>query len=354
MLGEYEVPEERMTVVLSDEQRVLVDTARKLLADVAAPLPPAWGSDTDGMDRALWRSLAGLGLLGLAVAEARGGSGGGVRDLCLVAEQVGAALPRIPFAGTAAVLAMGPADASALVDGSVVAVPAWETFPTVPARRAGSVRLSGSTVDGSLRAVPFGMDADLLLAFAGDTPVLVDLARPEVTRRPAEVFDVTEPAAMIEFTGAAARVLDPGDFARRVPAVVAAELVGTAQRAFEGAVSYARQRQQFGRAIGSFQAVKHLLADRYVQLDAARLLVDRAATAIDEGSDDAEFAARTALAAASDAAVATTGDALQVHGGVGFTWEHPSHVYLKRARARRTLFGSPAQQLDALADHVFA
>jgi alkylation response protein AidB-like acyl-CoA dehydrogenase len=122
----------------------------------------------------------------------------------------------------------------------------------------------------------------------------------------------------------------------------------------DGAVEFAGQRHQFGRAIGSFQAIKHLLADRHVQLDAARLLVERAAAAIDEDRPDAAVAARTALAAASDAADAVTRDALQVHGGIGFTWEHPSHVYLKRARARRSLLGSPEVQLDALADHVLA
>jgi alkylation response protein AidB-like acyl-CoA dehydrogenase len=130
---------------------------------------------------------------------------------------------------------------------------------------------------------------------------------------------------------------------------LAAELVGTAQRALDGAVAYAKERRQFGRPIGSFQAIKHLLADRHVQLDAARMLVHAAAAAIDVGDGGAEEAAAAALVAVCDAADATTGDALQVHGGIGFTWEHPSHVYLKRARARRVLLGSQARQLDGLA-----
>jgi alkylation response protein AidB-like acyl-CoA dehydrogenase len=117
------------------------------------------------------------------------------------------------------------------------------------------------------------------------------------------------------------------------------------------------QRRQFGRPIGSFQAIKHMLADRYVQLDAARLVVHAAANRIDAAPDsadspDVELAARTALAAASDAADAATADALQTHGGIGFTWEHPSHVLLKRARARRILLGSPARQLEAIAAQV--
>ncbi|PKV99988.1 alkylation response protein AidB-like acyl-CoA dehydrogenase [Amycolatopsis echigonensis] len=343
-----------MSMPLSAEQHELVAVARKLLAGPAGSLPPAWEARDAGADRALWRSLGELGLLGLGVAEDRGGSGGGMRELCLVAEQVGIAVARIPFSGAAAVLAFDHEHADAVARGSVLAIPAWETFPVVPGRRAAALELTGSTVDGELRSVGFGMDADLVLAFAGDTPVLVDLAGPGVARSPREAFDVTEPVASIRLTRAAATVLAPVEYAPRTLTVVAAELVGTGQRALDGAVEYAKQRHQFGRAIGSFQAIKHLLADRHVQLDGTRLLVERAAAAIDEGRPDAELAARTALAAATEAAQRAAGDALQVHGGIGFTWEHPSHVFLKRTRARRSLFGSPARQLDSLGARLFA
>jgi acyl-CoA dehydrogenase len=343
-----------MSIPLSAEQHELVTVARKLLAEPAGSLPPPWTARDEGIDRALWRSLGELGLLGLGMAEDRGGSGGGVRELCLVAEQIGAALARVPFAGTAAVLAFDDDRVGPVAGGSTVAVPAWETFPLVPGRRATALELSGSTVDGEVRAVCFGMDADLLLAFAGDTPLLVDLAGPGVERSPGDALDVTEPVATIRLARAAATVLDPVECTPRVLTVVAAELIGTGQRALDGAVEYAKQRHQFGRAIGSFQAVKHLLADRHVQLDGARLLVDDAAIAIDEGRPGTEVRARTALAAASEAAQSAAGDALQVHGGIGFTWEHPSHVFLKRTRARRSLFGSPARQLDSLASRLFA
>ncbi len=133
-----------MPFAVTDEQRELVSTARKLLADAARadPPPPAWDTRDAGINRKLWRSLAELGLLGLGVAEERGGSGAGVRELCLLAEQVGAAVLRVPFTGTAAVLAIlgqgaGGQDVSAIVDGSVVAVPAWETFPFIPAHSPG-------------------------------------------------------------------------------------------------------------------------------------------------------------------------------------------------------------------------
>jgi acyl-CoA dehydrogenase len=338
-----------------DEQRELVATVRAVLAESAEPPDVPWDAIDDGMDRSLWGLLAKLGLVGLGVGEDRGGSGGGLRELCLVAEQLGGVVGRVPFAGTAAVLAAGPPDAGSIADGSVVAVLAWETFPDLPHRRDG-LALSGTTVEGALRAVPFGMDADLLLAFAGERAVLVDLAQPGVFRQPVSAFDVTEPVAAMSLSAAQATVLElvgPEAFLPRALTVVAAELIGTGQRALSGAVDYAKQRHQFGRAIGSFQTIKHLLADRYVQLEAAALLVDWAITAVDDAAPDALIAARTALVAATEAAHAAAADALQVHGGIGFTWEHPSHLFLKRTRSRRSLFGSPAEQLEMLGAQIF-
>ena len=232
-------------------------------------------------------------------------------------------------------LAAGAPHVSRIVNGSVIAVPAWETLPGLPGTRRDALSLSGPRVEGALQAVAFGMDADLLLAFAGDTAIFLDLDKPGVRRHAVTAFDVTEPAAAITVVGAEATIVEPGAFLPRALTVVAAELLGTGQRALDGAVEYAKQRYQFGRAIGSFQAIKHMLADRYVQLDAARLLVDAAVTAIDDGRPDALAAVRTAVVAATEAAQAAVGDALQIHGGIGFTWEHPSHVFLKRVRAGR-------------------
>jgi alkylation response protein AidB-like acyl-CoA dehydrogenase len=271
-----------------------------------------------------------------------------------VAEEIGGACARVPFVGTASALAEGAPDVGPIVDGFLVVVPAWETHPALPGRRSAALTLSGTTIDGSLQAVAFGMDADALLAYAGDTAIIVDLNQTGVWRQSIPAFDVTEPVAAITLRAAEAVVLEPSPSWPWIRTVVAAELIGTARRALDGAVQYAKERHQFGRAIGSFQGIKHMLADRYVQLEAAGLLVDAAITAVDEGRSGAPAAALAALAAATEAAQAAAGDALQTHGGIGFTWEHPSHVFLKRVRARRSLFGSPAQQLDALADHILA
>jgi acyl-CoA dehydrogenase len=345
-----------MPIPRSDEQHELVATTHRLLhAHEAGQLPPSWSGTGDRLNRELWRSLVELGLVGVGVPEAQGGSGGGLRELCLVVEQIGASCARVPFTGAAVVLGANVAHRASVVDGSVVAVPAWETFPIVPRRRPNALQLSGSRVDGQLTAVPFGMDADVALAFVGDTAVTIEMAQPEVAREPVSSFDVTEPVAAVSFSGATATIVEPGPILSRASTVLAAELVGTGQRALDGAVDYAKQRRQFGRAIGSFQAIKHMLADSYVQLDAARLLVDAAITADEESrAEDALAAARTALVAAITAAETAAGDGLQTHGGIGFTWEHPSHVYLKRVRSRRSLLGSPAAQLDELATHVLA
>jgi acyl-CoA dehydrogenase len=354
--------------VLSDELRELGSTSMRLLERSArtSPLPPPFDAPA-GLDRELWSSLAGLGLLGLAVPEELGGSGGGATELCVVAEQVGAALPAVPFAGTvavAAVLVAGADDGVArqalgeVVKGTAIVVPAWETFPAqvVPGSRA-ALRLRDDRVEGALAAVPFGLDADLVLAFADHTDsrmlVLLDTSWDAVRVRAVESLDVVEPVAAVDVRPVAAPRVPISAFPTTlIRMALAAELIGTAQRALDGAVAYAKERRQFGRPVGSFQAIKHLLADRHVQLDAARMLVHAAAAAIDAGDGGAEEAAAAALVAACDAADATTGDALQVHGGIGFTWEHPSHVYLKRARARRVLLGSQARQLEGLAQLI--
>jgi acyl-CoA dehydrogenase len=253
--------------VLSDELRELGSTSRRLLERSArtSPLPPAFGAPA-GLDRELWSSLAGLGLLGLAVPEELGGSGGGATELCVLAEEVGGALPAVPFAGTTAVAAVLVAAAddgvarqvlADVVKGTLVVAPAWETFPAqvVPGRRA-ALRRSGDRVEGALAAVPFGLDADLVLAFADPrTLVLLDTSRDAVRVRAVEALDVVEPVAAVDVEPVAAPLVPIAEVPiARIRVALAAELVGTAQRALDGAVTYAKERRQFGRPIGSFQA----------------------------------------------------------------------------------------------------
>jgi alkylation response protein AidB-like acyl-CoA dehydrogenase len=359
-----------MQFSLTEEHAQVAATVRQLLADDAdhAPATP------HRLNRGLLATLAKLDLLGLAVLEALGGAGATTLELVVLAEEIGAALPLVPFAASAVVSTLVLAahdepeahDAlSRLVDGTATSTTAWTTFPGK--LRTGSVattenlRLVDGAVSGELTAIPFGADADFLLLFVtgpAATTALLDLTASGVRRTRTASFDLSEPTASITLDGVAPLFLSTpaqtADVVRRVaPAVLtalAAELLGTGRQALDNAVAYAKQREQFGRAIGSFQALKHLLADRYVQLEAARGLVHYAAWACHEPG--AELAARTALAAASDAALAAAADNLQTHGGIGFTWEQSAHRYLRRARARRSLLGTPAQQLDHIAERI--
>jgi alkylation response protein AidB-like acyl-CoA dehydrogenase len=351
-----------MQFSLTDEHAQLAAAARRLLADHAT-------MDRTRLDRDLLATLAKLDLLGLPVAEDLGGAGAGTLELAVLAEEIGAALPLVPFAASAVLstLVLAAHDegdtVSHLVNGSATSTTAWTTFPAELS--TGSLNVKPS-LGGKLTGIPFGGDADFLLAFAdtadGRVTALYDLNSPEVRRTRANSFDLSEPVATITLGGASPMFRSTPEQTAKVvrqvaPAVfttLAAELVGTGRRALDDAVAYAKQREQFGRVIGSFQAIKHLLADRHVQLDAARGLVHYAAWASDHGEPDAELAARSALAAASDAALAAAADNLQTHGGIGFTWEQSAHHYLRRARARRSLLGTPARQLDHIADRILA
>jgi alkylation response protein AidB-like acyl-CoA dehydrogenase len=352
-----------MRFALTDEHRELTRTVHRLLVERRGAFPPAFGP-IPGPDPDLWRELAGLGLLGLTVPERLGGAGAGLLEAALVAEQAGATLPPVPYlpvAVAAAVLAGAHGDAGngpgaemlkGITDGSLLVVPAWETFPRSVAgrHRTDTLRLEDGRVSGSLTAVPYGTDADVLLAVAGGALVSLRLDRPGVRGTARDGLDVVERIAAIELASVDAHVLGPGRFGDRTLAAVrtlfAAELVGLAGQCVDAAVTHARERHQFGRPIGSFQAVKHTLADRHIQVDAARLLLHWAAATGDP------HAASLAVQAAGDAADAASADNLQTLGGMGFTWEASAHVLLKRARTRRALLGTSARQLDAIADRL--
>jgi alkylation response protein AidB-like acyl-CoA dehydrogenase len=227
--------------VLSDELRELGGTSRRLLerSARATPFPPPFDAPA-GLDRELWSALAGLGLLGLAVPEDLGGSGGGATELCVLAEEVGAALPAVPFAGTVAVTALLAACAddgtarqvlAEVVKGTLVVAPAWETIPAqlVPGRRAALRRTDGH-VHGALAAVPFGADADMVLTFADPaTAVLLDTSTDAVGVRAVPALDAVEPLAAIDVQPVAAPLLPVAELPTAlVRLALAAELVGTA------------------------------------------------------------------------------------------------------------------------------
>ncbi|MGH3762789.1 acyl-CoA dehydrogenase family protein [Actinophytocola sp.] len=312
-----------------------------------------------------WQALGTqLGVLGLGVPEKWRGSGAGTVAAAAAAEELGGALAPVPYlsAAFAARLLVDSGDEAAcgqlladLCTGSrtfaVVGTDAsgdWGRPSTVASRGPDGWRLDGaaaSVVDGPVAT-------DLLVVTEGPALFHVDVAAAGVTRDPVPTLDLTRPQADLRFVSVPARrVGDAVDLAGATSVVVtllAAELVGVARTMLDTAVSYAKSRLQFGRPIGSFQAVKQRCADMLVELELARSVADHAAWTHDHGGDDPALATSLAQVVTTDAARRVTGDALQVLGGVGFTWEHPAHLYYKRAVAAAALWGGRAHR-DRLA-----
>jgi alkylation response protein AidB-like acyl-CoA dehydrogenase len=216
---------------------------------------------------------------------------------------------------------------------------------------------------GTIRSVADALPAGVLLVPAEGVPnglYLVEATAPGVHRAPVTSLDMTRQLCDITLDGAPARQLAVGsDAAAAVEAglragavVLAAEQVGLAQRCLDTTVAYAKERRQFARQIGSFQGLKHRLADLWAAIAQARAASRYAAACLASGDADIPVAVALAKSACSDVAVTAAQECVQMHGGIGFTWEHPAHLYLKRAKAASVAFGTPGQHRAALADLV--
>ena len=352
-----------MDFALTQDQGFLQDSARAFLADAAGPEAlRAVVAGLTGFDSVLWHRMAKeLGYAGLMVPQAHGGAGLGAVEMALVLEETGRTLAAVPFFETAvlavqAVLAAGsPVQQAALLpglaDGSCKA--SFAGTASRPLLQDGRLR-------GVATFVTFAPVANLLIVATSDASLLaLPMPMAGVTIEPLPTLDRTRRFARVEFdcavpetailgaAGAAAqaiqRVLDIG------AGLLAAEQTGGAQFCLDSTVAFAKQRVQFGRLIGSFQAYKHMLADMMVAIEASRSAALYAAAAIDEDGGELEEACRIARIWASDCYKTCAGEAIQLHGGIGFTWEHHAHLYFKRARATATWLGTPDQHREALA-----
>jgi alkylation response protein AidB-like acyl-CoA dehydrogenase len=334
---------------------------------------------TPAYDPKVWTRLGSeLGVLGLGVPQELGGSDGGTVDAAVAVEELGAALFCGPVFGTLALsipalVAAPPSPLREHTLGPLVAGARTAAF-AVP-DRAGSfaadavtVRAAGSgdgwSVTGAVeRVVDAGAADDLLVAATGPDGVslyVVDAAGPGVERTPLSTMDLTRPQATLRFTDASARLLAGPQQAPRVcehalrvgSVLLAAEQVGGAQQLLDHSVAYAKERLQFGRPIGSFQAVKHRLADMFVTLEHARSAAYHGAWALQDGTDAPALAASIAQATCSEAYTGIAADAVQVHGGIGFTWEHRTHLYFKRAFTDAALLGGAEEHRSRIAELV--
>ncbi|WP_043614221.1 acyl-CoA dehydrogenase family protein [Nonomuraea candida] len=327
-----------MKLVLSQEQQELRAAVRGYLS-TASPLSKA----RQGYDPQVYTRLNGeLGLPGLVVPEEYGGSGAGMAELAVVLEETGAALLPGPFLATAfTALALTQVPDKELLSG----IAEGRIAATID---GAELTHDGAAVSGVLPRTLSGMEADVLVvpAHGADGLVMtaVELAGPGVTRTPLETLDLTRGQALVTLDAAPARVLGPAPesgILDRLRVALAAEQLGVMRAALDAIVAYAKVRVAFGRYIGSYQGVKHKLADMHCKLEQAESIVRYAAWATDESPADLPEAAALAQAYVGRACFEVARDHLLLHGGIGYTWEHDAHLFYKRAKANEVLLGPP-------------
>ena len=376
-----------MNLGISTEQRELRESVRRFLTE-RAPLTSVRElmETADGTDPGVWRQAsAQLGLPGIAVPEEYGGAGFSFAEQAIVLEELGAALftgPYLASAVLAATALLASDDTEAKKD-LLPGIAAGETVATLAFTEDGgswdpaSIRLAatktaenGWRLDGHKSFVLDGHAADLILAVAApetDTETdgqlslfAVSSATYGLTRRALPTLDQTRKLARLSFDHTPARLIGKKGAARAVldhtldvaAVALAAEQLGGAQRALDMAVAYAKVRQQFGRPIGSFQAIKHRCADLLLEVESLRSAVGYAAAAVAAGSAEVPALASLLKAYASEVYSRVAGENIQIHGGIGFTWEHDAHLYLKRAKASELFLGDASYHRERLATRI--
>lgn len=339
------------------------DSSAGPLEDERGELRAAVRTLLERQDSAVWDVLAGqVGATGLMVPERYGGAGATLREACVVVEELGARLAAPPYLSSAVLatgvlLACGDEDACAdllpdLAAGTRTCALAW--LPGMGAFQA------GPGVSGEIGPIPDAAGADvlLLLARTPDGPAWFAVERADAEVTELTPVDLTRPLARVRAERAQARRIR-GDARRAEEHLVdlactalAAEQVGGAAHCLDATVAYVRTREQFGRPIGSFQAVKHRLADLAAGIEQARSLALDAADAVAGHAEDATALAAAAASLCGETYRAAAAEMLQLHGGIGFTWEHDAHRYLKRAHADACLYGTPAGHRRRLATMI--
>jgi acyl-CoA dehydrogenase len=364
-----------MNLDFSDDQKELGEHARRLLAERCTSDVVRRVIDTEApFDGELWNSLAELGYLGAAIPEAYGGTGLGSLELCVIAGELGRALAPVPVASSiylAAefILLAGSEDQKQswlprLASGEAIGTFAYQegVGPVSPASITSTV--SGGQLSGRKLAVMDGGAATVAIVAAiteaGLSLFLVDLEGPGVRREPKATVDPSRGCATLLFDGAAAELLGQpgaasatiGDVLDRAAVFMAFEQVGGAERALEMARDYSMQRGAFGRLIGSFQALKHMMADMYVSVTLARSNAYYGAWALSTGAAELPVAAATARVSATQAFQHCARNCIQVHGGNGFTWEYDCHLFYRRANQLALALGGRSEWDDLLIDRM--
>jgi alkylation response protein AidB-like acyl-CoA dehydrogenase len=357
-----------MSELLYDQVETdLRDSVRDMLAS-RSPVSRVLSRIESGepFDAGLWKTLCtDMGLAGIAVPERFGGGGASLREAAVVLEELGRAVSPAPFlssavVATAALIKAGDADLLAkLAAGESIAV-LVVPFSTPPDGLAPSVSVTGGRLTGQVTSVADGMAADVLLIPTAAGLYAVEATGEGVQRTAAVSLDLTRPVADITLSSAPGRLLLDGDAGLAAAnhavtvgaALLASEQLGLAEWCLDTTVEYAKIRHQFARPIGSFQAIKHRLADLWVDVTQARATARNAANCAATDDPDLPVAVAIAQAFLSPVAVKAAEECVQLHGGIGFTWEHPAHLFLKRAKADSIAFGTADRHRLALATLV--
>ncbi|MDW4907340.1 acyl-CoA dehydrogenase family protein [Streptomyces sp. ADMS] len=355
-------------LLYSEEEEALRAAVRDLLTDHCEPAGVITRMETDvPHDLSLWKSLAeGMGLAGLLVPEEQGGQGASHREVAVVLEELGRAVAPVPYLTSAVVateaLLAGTGDAAdelltALASGRTVGALAV-ALNVAPGGAYKVVVHEGGLLHGELTGIADATAADVLLVPADDGGLYaVSTDAVTVTVTPQVSLDLTRPVATVSLGGASARLLGDAEPAvrralRAGAGLLASEQLGLAEWALTGTVRYLKDRKQFNRPVGGFQAVKHRLAQLWLEVVSLRAAARSAADALATGSPDADVAVAVAQSYAAPVAVRAAEEALQLHGGIGMTWEHPAHLCLKRAKADSIAYGTSGGHRAALAELV--
>ncbi len=372
-----------MNLEESAEQRQLRESVRRFLAD-RAPLPRVRElmEAADATDVDVWRQAGRqLGLQGIAIPEGYGGAGFSFAEQAIVLTELGGALYSGPYLASAvlaatALLAGEDEDARrellpGIASGETIATLAfteddgsWDLSSIRMAAAKNGSKGPGWRLDGHKSFVLDGHGAGLILTVAaadiGLSLFAVDGAAAGLSRRLLPTLDQTRRLARLEFSDVPARLIGSPGTARGVldrtldvaAIALAAEQLGGAQRALDMAVEYAKIRHQFGRPIGSFQAIKHRCADLLLEVESLRSAVSYAAAAVAAGSTEVPVLASLLKAYASEVYFHVAAENIQIHGGIGFTWEHDAHLYLKRAKASELFLGDGSYHRERLAARI--
>jgi len=380
--GPGDTTDEIPDLLYSDAERALSDALASLLADRGGPdnvLARVESAQT--YDDKLWQAVGtDLGCAGLLIPERDGGAGASYREAAAAAEVLGSFIAPVPFLGsavvaTAALLSAGSQGGllAKMADGGVTAALAVPFASAPGSAFPASIRVAGSKpgdattgvarLRGMVTGVADALPAGVLLVPADGVPqalYLVDLAAEGVGKAPVTSLDMTRQLCDLSFDDAPGTLIASGPAASRAvdaalaggAGILAAEQLGLAQRCLDMTVAYVKERKQFARPVGSFQGLKHRLADLWVSVTQARAASRYAAACLATGSPDAGVAVALAKAYCSEVAVQAAQECVQMHGGIGFTWEHTAHLFLKRAKADSIGFGTADAHRAELASLV--